>query len=162
MREDRETMLRMAGCLGIFRIETFGTAVMHYLLPTWVLTAVAVAAWAQGPPSPALGSIPTNASLVVGTVLTRTVWAPGALLGSQPSLPPDRTWHSIQLRIESVTQARPDLPSMAEPGVIEAFSRQPLSSELQGSRVEARLEIVGDTHATRWWISAIHVVSPQR
>jgi hypothetical protein len=112
--------------------------------------------------APALGLIPDNASVVVGMVLTRTVWAPGTLLGSLPPLPPDRTWYSIQLRIESVTQAQPDLPSMAEPGVIEAFSRDPLSSELVGARVEARLKTVGNTlDGTRWWISDIRVVLPQ-
>ena len=133
-----------------------------YLMLACVFTAVAAVAWAEGPPSPALGIIPANASLVVATVLTRTVWAPGTLLGSRPPLPPDRTWYSIRLQIESVTQARPDLPSMAEPGVIEAFSGEPLSSELLGSRVEARLEFVGDTRATRWWVADIRVVSPQR
>ena len=112
--------------------------------------------------APALGLLPDNASVVVGTVLTRTVWAPGTLLGSLPPLPPDRTWYSIQLRIDSVTQAQPDLPSMAEPGVIEAFSRDPLSSDLVGARVAARLKTVGNTlDGTRWWISDIRVVLPQ-
>ena len=127
-----------------------------------LLTAVTVAARAESLPPPALGIIPANASLVVGTVLTRTVWAPGTLLGSQPPLPLDRTRYSSQLWIESVTQARPDLPSMAEPGVIEASSGEPPSSELLGSRVEARLELVGDTRATQWRISDIRVVSPHR
>src|SRR5215510_8816081 len=102
-------------------IATFGLTITRYLMLAWVFTVVAVTAWAEGPPSPAVGIIPTNASLVVGTVLTRTVWAPGTLLGSRPPLPPDRTWYAIQLRIESVTQAQPDLPSTAEPGVVEAF-----------------------------------------
>ena len=142
--------------------ETFGPTVTRYLMLACVFTAAAVATWAEEPPSPALGIIPANASLVVGTVLTRTIWTPDTLLGSQPPLPPNRTWYSIQLRIESVIQARPDLPSMAELGVIEAFSGEPLPSELLGSRVEARLELVGDTRATRWRISDIRVVSPHR
>ncbi len=134
---------------------------MSYLILTCVLTMIAVAAWAQGPVSPALGIIPANASLVVGTVLTSTVWTPSELIDSRPPLRPDRTWYSIRLRSESITQAQPDLPSMAEPGVIEAFLRDPLPSELLGARVEARLELVGDTRASRWWVANIRIVLPQ-
>ncbi len=135
---------------------------MRYLILACASAALAVAAWAQSPPSIALGILPANASLVVGTVLARTVWPPGELPGAGPPLRSDRTWYSIRLRIESVTPAQPDLPSMAAPGVIEAFLREPPSGEPPGSRVKARLELVGDTQATRWWASTISLVVPQR
>ena len=135
---------------------------MSYPILTCVLTTLAVAAWAQGSLSPSLGIIPANASLVVGTVLTTTVWTPSELIDARVPLRPDRTWYSIRLRIDSITPAQPDLPSMAEPGVIEAFLRDPPASDLPGARVEARLEIVGDTRATRWWVSNISVLLPQR
>jgi hypothetical protein len=135
---------------------------MSYLILTCVCTAIAVAAWAQGPPAPALGIIPANASLVVGTVLTSTVRTPDELLELRPSPTPDRPWYAIRLHIERSTQAQPDLPSMAEPGVVEAFLREPPSSDLLGARVEARLELVGDTRASRWWVATIRIVLPQR
>ncbi len=108
------------------------------------------------PASP--GPVSPNASRVVADVLKRSVWAPGTL--PVPPLPsnPDRAVFSLSLSVASSTALAPEYENLAFPGsTVEAFSCTAVPAELTGQRIAAILTLAGEPHATRWWISDIHV-----
>ena len=50
----------------------------------------------------------------------------------------------------------PKLDSFATPGMnVEVFSLDRLAPELVGKKIQATLQLTGDTRAVRWWISNI-------
>lgn len=109
------------------------------------------------PPSPA--QVPGNASHVSATVRTYSVWPPGSLHNTAPSVPPDHTLYSLVIEIHTAAPERAGLDSRAQPGmVIEAFSPEVLASDLPGKRIEATVELTGDTRGVRWRITNIRVL----
>ena len=94
-----------------------------------------------GQPSqgPALGVFPENATRV--TAMVQNV-----------------SGNTLTLEIQAVRQARPDLPMGPAAGTIQAVSREPLPSGLAGRRIDATVTLVGDTQASRWFVSDIRTL----
>lgn len=108
--------------------------------------------------SPALGVIPPNASRVTATVVDQKTWAPGTLRGSGPPVRPGVTLYSLTIAVQTSVPARPDVPSVADPGTtLEVFSMTPFAADLVGRTIVATVEERGDTRAGRWWISDIEL-----
>jgi hypothetical protein len=109
---------------------------------------------AQAPPPPS--EVPANGSLVTATVLHFSTWPPGSLEGKLPIVFPDQTLDSLTVKIQTSQPANPLEKSLAVPGsTVEVFSRDRLSSDLVGKRIEAILQLTGDTRGVRWWISKV-------
>ena len=110
----------------------------------------------SGPSGPAVGTTPPNASRITAIVRGRTVWPPGSLAGVRPAVRPDRTLYSLTLEVVTSAPATANVENMVRPGsVIEAFSSEPLSADLMGTTVNARVELTGTTEGTRWMVSEI-------
>jgi len=92
-----------------------------------------------GQPGPARGVFPENATRVTGIVQR--------ISGT-----------TLTLEIQNARQATPDLPMGPAVGTIEATSREPLPAGLAGRRIEATVTLVGDTLASRWFISEIRTL----
>lgn len=103
--------------------------------------------------------MPPNASRVFATVRKYSVWPPGSLQNTRPPVPPDQTLYSLTVEIHTSAPEKSDLDSLARPGVvIEAFSADVLGTDLVGKRIEATLELTGDTRGVRWRISNVRVL----
>jgi hypothetical protein len=104
--------------------------------------------------TPAPGKMPANASRVTARVLRHAVYPPGSIV-ARPPVRPTATVYSLTLEILSVDPGAPDATITAVPGTIEAFSYDPLSTELVGHEIQAVVALTGDTRATRWFITTI-------
>ncbi len=123
------------------------------LLSLWAGRAIA-----QGPPPPP-ARVPPNASRVVATVLGQSVWPPGSLANTLPLVPADQTFYSLRVDVHAVEAGQPALESFGRRGmVVDAFSEDPLGSDLAGKKIEATLKLAGDTRGVRWWISNVRVL----
>ncbi len=107
---------------------------------------------------PARANVPANASRVTALVLKHTTYLPGTLAAPPPVLP-SATYYSLTLDVRSATAARADALSLAQPGVIEAFSQQPLPADLDGRRVDAVVRLAGDTLGSRWLLIELHPIN---
>jgi hypothetical protein len=107
---------------------------------------------------PARAIVPANASRVTAVVLKHTTYLPGTLAAPPPVLP-SATYYSLTLDVRSATAARADALSLAQPGVIEAFSQQPLPADLDGRRVDAVVRLAGDTLGSRWLLVELHPIN---
>jgi len=108
---------------------------------------------AGGPPAPAI--VPTNASRVTARVVAHATYAPGTL----PAPPPvsmTAPYYSLTLDVISAAPADAGRIGLAKPGTLEAFSLAPLPTDLDGRRVEAVVQLVGNTQGSRWFIVQIH------
>jgi hypothetical protein len=95
---------------------------------------------AQPGAGPARGVFPPNATRVTATVQKVS-------------------GDTLTLEILQARQARPDMAIGPAVGTIDALSREPLDPALAaGRRIEAVVSIVGDTLASRWVISEIHIL----
>lgn len=113
---------------------------------------------------PPAAPVPPNASRIIATVRNSMIWPPG----SRPDVTPptlsdetlaDRTLYSATVEILAADPTQPGLESMAQPGVVvEAFSLEELVPDLVGKKIAAILQLTGDTHRVRWWISQVQVV----
>jgi hypothetical protein len=108
------------------------------------------------PPPP--GSVPPNASRVTGIVRNVSVWPPGSLRGTLPPFPPNETFYSVLVEIQTSDPDDAQLANLAQPGgVIEAFSSAMLASDLTGRKITATLRLTGDTRGVRWLISDVRL-----
>lgn len=109
------------------------------------------------PPSPA--RVPRNASHVSATVLQHSVWPPGSLTKTVPSMPAEQTLYSLVIEIHTAAPEQAGLDSRAQPGmVIEAFATEMVAADLPGKRIEATVALTGDTRGVRWRIANIRVL----
>lgn len=115
----------------------------------------AISPGAPAAPAP----VPSNASIVTATVLKQTVWSPGALMESRPAVANDRVHYSFTISILTVVAKEPKLDSFATPGMnVVVFSLDRLAPELVGKKIQATLQLSGDTRAVRWWIIDIREI----
>ena len=92
-------------------------------------------------------------------VLNAASWPPSSLRHTLPPVPSDQALYSLTLDIRTAAPAAPDRQSFAKPTtVIEAFSPDPLGTDLVGKEVTAMLRLAGDTRGVRWWVSELKVV----
>lgn len=153
---------------------------MIYQVSGWLQLSLAVtclswaggaALWAHSPPAsagvhtvsqltpPPPARVPSNASRVSATVLKYDVWLPGSRPNTPPPVPPDQTLYSLVIEIHTAAPERAGLDSRAQPGmVIEVFSPEALPSDLPGKKIEATMELTGDTQGVRWRIANIRVL----
>jgi hypothetical protein len=108
----------------------------------------------QPPPGP----VPPNASRITGMVIKVSVWPPGSFQNSLPRVPPDQTFYSIQVEIQTSDPEDTQSDNLARPGsVIEAFSLTTLGYDLVGKKIIATLKLTGDTRGVRWLISNVQI-----
>jgi len=63
------------------------------------------------------------------------------------------------IEIHTAAPERAGLDSRAQPGmVIEVFSTEVLASDLPGKRIEATVELTGDTQGVHWRITNVRVL----
>lgn len=112
---------------------------------------------AEPPGAPAAPApVPPNASIVTATVRKQTTWRSGSLIESRPAVANDRIHYSYAISILNVVPKEPKLDSFATPGmIVEVFSLDRLAPELVGKKIQATLQLTGNTRAVRWWISDI-------
>jgi hypothetical protein len=114
----------------------------------------------QQPPPPA--PVPPNASLVTATVLKYSIWNSKLLQNTMPPIQAGLTLYSLIVEVHTSKPVSERLENFAKPGdVLETFSLEMLAPELFGKKVEAKLELRGDTQGVRWWVSQIRVLPPQ-
>lgn len=112
----------------------------------------------QTPPS-APAQVPPNASRITATVRNYSVWPPGSIHGTLPSVPLDKIHYSLLIEIRTAEPVRTDLRSLARRGiVIEAFASSVLEADLVGRNVRAILMLTGSTDGVRWWLSEVHAM----
>lgn len=111
------------------------------------------------PPTPPPSSAPVapNASLITAKVLKYSIWNGGLL-----ELPQETTLYSLVLEVLTSEQISPELLNLVRPGDrIEAFSREALTPELFGKKIEATVRLVGDERGQRFWIGGINIIETE-